>query len=136
MVDETNYEEFQYVECQIIRRKSNLTLVQWEEDGTPMRAWIVPSMIQKENSKTKTAMVRNPKEGVPHGVSWEDYLPEPNVTPAVIDRELKRRGIWTIEDLQAKPEVARQCLQRAYGLDLATLLRAAARQQKADGGSS
>lgn len=119
------------IRVQIIRRKSDLTLVQWEEDGAPMRAWVVPSMIVEADQNS--GLVRNPQEGVPYGERWNEFLEVAQVTPEMIDRELKRRGIWTIEDLEAKPNVARHCIQRVYGFDLAELLRATARKKKSHG---
>lgn len=121
------------IRVQIIRRKSDLTLVQWEQDGAPMRAWVVPSMIVE--AVDNSATVRNPQEGIPYGERWNEFLEVAQVTPEMIDRELKRRGIWTIDDLEAKPDVARLCIQRAYGFDLAVLLLAAARKRKSYGGN-
>jgi len=128
--------EEQLISCQVVRRKSDLALVEWEQDGAPKRAWATPSMVVEQVENSKSVVVRNPDEGVPYGERWQDLLPNPQVTPETIDRELKRRGIWTIDDLQANPNLARTCLQRAYGLDLGVLLTAASRKQKSDGGNS
>jgi len=120
------------IRCQVVRRKNDLLLVTWDEGERLMSAWVPPMMVEEEDQSKSEAVVRNPREGFPHGEDWTEFIPEPSVTPELIDRELKRRGIWTIADLQARPEVARHCLQRAYGLDLATLLRGAARKKKAE----
>ena len=128
--------EEQLISCQVVRRKNDLSLVEWEDDVGFKRAWITPSMIVEQVENPKATIVRNPDEGVPYGERWADLLPNPQVTPEAIDRKLKRRGIWTIDDLQAKPNLARTCLQRAYGLDLGVLLTSASRKQKSDGGNS
>lgn len=130
-----NIPEDTIISCQVVRRKNDFILVSWEDGDSLEGAWVIPSMIVSEDKSTATAEVRNPREGLQHGESWAKLLPNPSVTPETIDRELKRRGIWTIADLQARPDVARNCLQRAYGVDLGALLRAASRKQKQDGGN-
>ena len=50
---------------------------------------------------------------------------KPSVSALDIERELKRRGIWTIEELRTRPNEVIGALKDAYGLDLAALLQAA-----------
>lgn len=103
----------------VIARKNDLLLVEWEERGSISRAWVTPDMVLE--NKGPTATVVNPKAGIPYGMDWTRVGPM-GVTPNDIDRELKRRGIWTIEDLRSKPNEVIGALQAAYGLDLARLL--------------
>lgn len=78
------------------------------------------------------AECEHPEWGIPYG---EDFsaLVNPAATGESIDRELKRAGIWTVEDLLANPNGAAGALQRAYGVDLAALLGAARAIQKGRG---
>lgn len=69
--------------------------------------------------------VERPSAGVPYGHNFAKML-TPSVTSDAIDAELKKRGIWTIEDLRANPNSALGALHSAYGVDLAALFQAAA----------
>lgn len=110
---------------QIVLRKSGLLLVEWENEGQPKRAWIVPEMIV-EQVDAATALVQAPDEGVPYGEDWAALLEVNRVTPAAIDRELKRKGIWTLDDLRGNPSLVRKVLIGVYGLDVAAILSRAA----------
>jgi len=107
-------------EVTVIGRKNDLLLVQWEHMGSPHRSWVTPDMVVE--NRGAIAIVRNPKAGIPFGMDWTRVGPL-GVTPVDIDRELKRRGIWKIEDLRARPNEVIGALMSAYGMDLARLLQ-------------
>ena len=106
---------------QIILRKNDLHLVEWRERQMPHRAWVTPDMIVSKSDKQ--AVVRNPRAGIPFGMDWTPLI-SISATPEDFDRELKRVGIWTIEDLRARPNEVISALQAVYGMDLAALFRA------------
>jgi len=62
--------------------------------------------------------------GIEYGSPWEELL-EIRVTPELIAAELRRRGIWTVDDLHRKPGEALAALQAAYGVDYQSLVQAA-----------
>jgi len=64
------------------------------------------------------------KAGISFGVPWEEVI-QCRVTPALIGRELRRRGIWTTEDVARQPNRVIAALQAAYAVDLAALMRVA-----------
>ena len=108
---------------QIILRKNDLLLVEWQEMGMPYRAWVTPDMVVEDRPKGKTTTVKNPGAGIPYGMDWSPLI-QVNATPRDFDRELKRVGIWTVQDLRDKPNEARSALQSVYGMDMAALLMA------------
>lgn len=108
------------VATQVVLRKNNLNLVEWQENGYPKRAWVTPDMVVGQSGST--AMVEQPGQGIPYGVDFS-RVEMLSVTPHDVDRELKRRGIWTIADLRARPNDAVGALQAVYGFDLARLLQ-------------
>jgi len=122
------------IKVRIVRRKSDLVLVQWEDDVTFQRAWITSSMI-REQVDTDFLLVEAPWEGVPYGERWDLLLKVSQVTPEKIDRELKRKDIWTIEDLQLNPSMGKLALSKVIGLDIVTMLNTAALKQQATGGN-
>jgi hypothetical protein len=62
-------------------------------------------------------------QGIEYGVPWE--AADIRVTPELVAAELRRRGIWTLEDLQAKPNEAIAAVMQAAGASLAALRRVA-----------
>lgn len=112
------------MEVRVVRRKNGLLLVEWQEGDLPKRAWVTPDMVLDDQESV--AVVDNPSAGIPYGVEfWR--LVEMAATPQDLDRELKRRGIWTAEDLRAHPNVVLSALQDVYGVDLAALYQAVSR---------
>ncbi|MFG0252982.1 MAG: hypothetical protein ACF8NJ_08930 [Phycisphaerales bacterium JB038] len=110
-----------------MQRKNGLSLVEWTVDGVPNRAWATPDMIETENGNTVTVL--SPEEGIPYGVDFAEIV-STDVTPQMIDTELKRAGIWTYNDVVRQPERARQAIASAYGVNLAELLKAARRYER------
>lgn len=115
-------------EVQVIRRKNGLMLVEWQESDTPKRAWVSADMVKEDRGDT--AKVDRPDAGVPYGVEFWRLISLRRVTPQDVDRELKRRGIWTIADLRANPNAALSAMQSLYGLNLSALLMAADKYEK------
>lgn len=105
-----------------IRRKGGLTLVQWRRGSKLHRNWVPDGDVVQDG---ELFVVDKPSAGIPYGQNFAKLL-TPSVTPDAIDAELKRRGIWTIQDLRANPNSALGALQAAYGIDLAQLFQAAA----------
>lgn len=110
-------------EVQVLRRKNGLMLVEWNEAATPKRAWVSGDMLRKDNGDT--ALVDKPQAGVPYGVDFWRMVKISKVTPEQLDAEMKRRGIWTLADLRANPNVALAAIQSLFGLNLSALLMAA-----------
>lgn len=72
-------------------------------------------------------------KGIEYGIDWSALASEFQFTPARLQNELRRAGIWTAEDAQANPKTIFAALQRAIGLDVSTIQRFAHRQLR-DGG--
>ena len=105
----------------IIQRKNGVLLVEWMYS----RAWVTPDMIVSQDDEI--AHVINPSAGIPYGVDFAQIINEIGMeaSPENIDREFKRRGIWTIADLRARPQEAVSAIQAAYRMDLGRVLQAA-----------
>lgn len=112
---------------QIIRRKNGMVLVQWNEEETFRQAWVTPQMIASDDGQN--AWVHNPGAGIPRGVDWHRIFTFV-ATSKDVDRELKRVGIWTVEDLEANPNAALGAIKSALGLDLAALRNAAKKYEQ------
>lgn len=108
---------------QVVRRKNGLMLVEWQEDSFPKRAWVTEDMVSKDAGDS--AEVDEPGAGIPYGVEFHRLFTMEGVTAQDLDRELKRRGIWTVADLRANPNVALAAINTVFGLNLSALLEAA-----------
>lgn len=115
----------------IVQRTGGTAAVEWREGETPYRATLPLAELTLDRDG-RGAECGHPEWGIPFGEDFSALI-HPAATGESIDRELKRAGIWTVEDLLANPNGAAGALQRAYGVDLATLLGAARAIQKGRG---
>ena len=107
---------------QISLRKSGWVLVEWTDtEGKLRRAWVVPQTVKESGP---SPLVDRPERGTPYGVDFS-RLVTLSATSHDLDLALKRRGIWTLDDLRKNPQDVLGALQDAYGIDLAGLLNAA-----------
>ena len=108
----------------IVQRQGKATLVEWIDDGVTRRSTVPSAVIEK--GRVPTAEL---KRGIPYGEPWEELI-ELHATPENLAAELRRRGIWTVEDLQANAEIARGAILDAYGCELGHLMRAVKRREE------
>jgi hypothetical protein len=94
-------------------------LVEWY-DGTALHRVTLPCELVRGDSVDEADLER----GIPYGVAWETAL-QSTATPEAIANELRRCGIWTGDDLAARPTIAAAALQRSIGVNLAALRVAA-----------
>lgn len=103
----------------VVRRDDAAALVEWDE---PARRAIVPVAILEER-EGGLWYCPQPEQGAAYGVDWAAVV-QMQATPEQLALELHRRGVWTKEDLRARPAEALAALQTVYGVDVAALLRA------------
>ena len=103
----------------IIEHRGDSVLVEWLE-GDRLKRAVIPAAKAADG-------VTDPETldfGIPHGLPWEEMI-ELHATPALIAEELRKRGIWTIDDMHRDQSAIFGALQAVYGLDLAALINAA-----------
>lgn len=125
------------MKVRVTNTKSGMFLTEWEDpDGDGLqRAWVTKEMILETlDDDGHFATVEQPERGVPYGADWKNILPEMNCTVVDLANELKRRGIWTIEDMRANPNIVRIALSNALGTGLSAILHAAAAYDASNGG--
>lgn len=108
------------VPVRIVHRKGPDALIEWLDGDEVRRATVPAAEISSESTHP------DPGSGAPYGLDWESLVVF-EATPARLARELRRRGIWTLDDLRARPNDAIGALQTVYGLDFTALVRAAER---------
>ena len=110
------------VSVRVIKRTGNQRLVEWREDDLPRRG-LVPRSAVVENGNGHTC--QHPEWAIPYGVRWGEKITLATVTTEMIERELYRVGIFTPEDLLARPQAAAGALQAVYSVSLSALIQAA-----------
>lgn len=112
----------------VISHKNDLSLVEWTaQSGRIHRNWLKTKDIDIASDGTATTV--DPGSGVPYGFDFARII-KMETTPQVLDTELKKAGIWTAEDLRARPAAALGALTAAYGVTLGSLLEAVAVHEK------
>jgi len=125
------------MKVRVITTKDGMYLIEWEDtDGDGLqRKWVTKEMIfEFLDDDGRLATVEDPERGIPYGVDWKLILPEISCTIVDLANELKRRGIWTTEDMRANPNSVRVALSTALGTGLSEILHAAAAYDASNGG--
>ena len=104
----------------IIAATATACTVQWFEGEVEHRCTL-PAYLVNGPTLPLTML----QQGVPYGIPWAQVL-KITLTPQAVELALHRAGLWTLADVQARPQVALSALQAAVGLDLGSLLETAA----------
>ena len=104
----------------ILADQGEVALVEYIRAGLPYRVYL-PMVLLEHTADGVYGSLENLNRGMPYGEPWET-LPIGNVGAETIAGELRRRGIWTAQDLRANLQHARAALQSAYLRDYQILL--------------
>jgi hypothetical protein len=83
------------VQVRVAERKGQSVLVEWL-DGKDRRRVFVPAN-KVEGDKVEDAVL---DAGIPYGVPWREFVDMSGITPEMVERELRRRGVWTAADME------------------------------------
>lgn len=104
-------------------KKQGLAFVIEYEHGSRLYRVIHPLPITGE------VALESVEEGIPYGIDWASVI-HPNPVRAVdFERELHKLGLWTRDDVMARPNEVISAIQAVYGIDLAAILVAAHKQE-------
>lgn len=115
------------VETRVLQQDRDLLLVEWHDGRKLRRAWVTADMVEAKTDNAATVL--SPGEGIPYGMEWSRLI-ELTTTPAAIEQELHRLGIWTLADLRSNPQQVVAAIQAAYGFARGQLLQAAERYEE------
>lgn len=99
-------------------RGTNVCVQYTDEDGFPHRV-----QVPHEELKDGKVFAGVLSAGLPYGEAWEDYVDEQTITSAEVAGHLRKKGIWSLEDLEANPRAARIALSLPLAVNVATLRR-------------
>lgn len=114
------------IAVRVIRAQGPAVLVQWT-DGDDLRRAYVPAREVLDGQVSSETLAA----GIPYGLLWEEIVAF-SVTPERLARELRRRGVWTTEDVLRQPNSIVAALQAAYRIDLAAIQGAAREAMRDD----
>lgn len=104
----------------VIRQKGQAVLVQWEDAGVLHRAQIPPHALDGDEVNPTELLM-----GIPYGLPWAEIMGDLIISGEEIEYELRRHGIWTLEDLQSDPTSAAGALMAAHRQGVRTLIQRA-----------
>jgi len=103
----------------VISTRNMTALVEWYDEEGLHRGYIPQEVIYDNVVDDNILSV-----AIPYGLDWEYIIGEmlDKVTPHVFSENLRKVGIWTMEDLRSKPSEVFGAIQQTYGLDFSTLV--------------
>jgi hypothetical protein len=118
----TRQRKRQKVNVNAIQTEGELSLIEWVDDGRYLRS-LVPS------ADVTQGQCEYPERGLPYGANWAELITA-IVEPEAIANLLRKRNIWTIEELLANPREAQSAINEAASVLLSNLLSNARAVQK------
>jgi hypothetical protein len=108
------------VEVYVVSQKGGSALVQWGPPEDRHRGYIPAEEV--EGGKVAKAVL---DAAIPYGLPWEELVDLSDLTPEKFACELRRAGVWTLEDLAARATHAKHALSAATAVTLSALRKAA-----------
>ena len=98
----------------VVNVKDDWCLVEWKDkDGMPQRSWVVESLLERNGPTSAT--VEDPAAGVPYGFDFSQ-IPIRTIESAQLCAELRRRGLWTLQDVKGNAQTAVAALLTVAGI--------------------
>jgi hypothetical protein len=114
------------IKVRVVAAEGKSALVEWTDGDDHLRRAFVP----QAKLETGGADLETLGKGIPYGVPWEEAVDLSRTTPEAFADELRRLGVWTLADLEARPKLIRQALFNVTGVTLAALHSAAKRHER------
>ena len=112
------------VAVKVVASKDGSALVEWSVNDDLRRCYVPAKEVGKGGQTAEGTL----KAGIPYGVNWDDALADlPGVMASTIAMELRRRGIWTLKDLDRTRDV-QTAIRRGFG-NIFSMLRSAAKEE-------
>lgn len=113
------------MEVKIIARDGHSALIEWVDNGKLYRGILPIASIRGDSYVTETEL----KRAAPYGIAWEEVVIL-KATSEQLAQNLRKRGLWTAQDVYGQPEQAQSAIMATYGIDYHTLLKIANQEVK------
>ena len=103
----------------VVRTNEERAIVEWIEKGDVLRRAFV-GVDEIEDGKVANTVL---KEAIPYGLPWEMAFEAalPVATPEHRANELRKAGIWTLDDLRTKSTVLLGALKAGFRVEIGEL---------------
>ena len=92
------------INVKIITIKGVAMLVEWIIDAKVYRAIIPESVVTISIPGLEGfADLDILETGIPYGLPWKELIPKYEIMPIMLEEELHKAGIWTVEDFEKNP---------------------------------
>ena len=106
------------------RRAANAVLVEYQVEDDFARCWLPPAVVSDDKVSEDDL-----EKGIPYGVDWAKYITLANPSPQDIARELRARGVWTVQDT-GKPNAVYRAFAGAIKFQMNDMLRRAGKAEE------
>jgi len=105
------------MKVRLISKQRQAALIEWwsEEDDNYFRSVVPLNSLQGEGDGLQCDMA---EQGIPQGVPWSEISIDRMFNPHVLEKELRRVGVWSYEDINNNPQAVVNALQKAMGIGL------------------
>ena len=110
---------------EVIRKKGQVVLVQWEGQ----RAYVPAEVVVDDQCPSEELQM-----GIPYGVPWAEVVGDLILTGEEIEYTLRGHGIWTLEDVRKEPMKAAAALLAVHKMGVSDLIRRAMNAMRTEGG--
>jgi len=110
----------------VIEVKGQNSLIEWVETDPELqyyRVWIPSSVLEEQEDGTECTI--DPTEGIPYGMPWEEIIGVEEITPTQISAQLRRHGIWTLDDFIRNHMAVNSAFAACYGINSRAIIAAA-----------
>lgn len=108
------------MEVKVISQDGKSVLVEWMDNGRLKRGVLPASEVRRGKYTTKRAL----NMAAPYGMPWEELV-QLKATSEQLAENLRRRGIWNLEDMRKKMNEVQTAIMQTYGVDYFELVKLA-----------
>jgi hypothetical protein len=108
------------MEIKVVDRDGKAVVVEWVDNGRLKRGVLPAKDVKRGKYTTKTALRR----AAPYGLPWEELV-QLRATSEDLAEQLRKRGIWNLEDLWSKGEEVQAAIMATYRVDMFELRKLA-----------
>lgn len=112
------------MDIKVVRQKFDIAIIEWvDENGFLLRGLAPASIISANNviDDERMSLV------IPDCMDWVFCL-EGTIRPNYamdVARELYKRRLWNLQDMQSNPQAVDAAIKSAIGIDVSTVIKAA-----------
>lgn len=107
----------------VVDANEHVAVVEYVEEPQTYRRVVVPAHTVAGETCPEDVL----QEGIPYGEDWASWITGEDV-PGRVANELHRRGLWTLEQLLARPMEVQSAFVAVAAQDLSDFLRAIRRR--------